>query len=84
MFLKECSPVGSVPCVFAAADCVDPDVPVLAGGENVLAVRVHLHVVQRRLAHHVVAARELGQAALGGHLPEYDGLVRPATASTYI
>ena len=67
--------------MLSAADCVHPDVPVLAGGEDVLAVRVHLHVVQRRLAHNVVAARELGQPAIGGHLPEYDGLVRPATAS---
>ena len=73
--------IKNVPCVFAAADCVDPDVPVLAGGEHVLAVRVHLHVVQRRLPHHVVAARELGKAAVGGHLPEYDGLVRTTTAS---
>ena len=67
--------------MLSASDCVDPDVPVLAGGEDVLAVRVHLHVVQRRLAHHVVAARELWEAAIGGHLPEYDGLVRTAAAS---
>ena len=70
--------------MLAAADGVDSDVPVLAGGEHVLAVGVHLHVVQGRLAHHVVPPGELGQAApalIRGHLPEYYGLVRAAAAS---
>ena len=70
--------------MLAAADGVDPDVPVLAGGEHVLAVGVHLHVVQRRLPHHVVAPGELGQAApaaLRGHLTEYYRLVRAAAVS---
>ena len=71
--------------MLAAADCVDADVPVLAGGEHVLALGVHLHVVQGRLPHHVVSPRELGQpaAVLRRDLPEYYGLVRTAAVIRY-
>lgn len=45
--------------MFAVGDVVDADVAVLAGGEDVSLRMVHLHVVQRGLAHHVVTPRKL-------------------------
>ena len=66
--------------MLSVADGVDADVPVLAGGEHVLAVGVHLHVVERRLADHVVPSGELGQPspAVRRHFSEYYRLVRAA------
>ena len=50
--------------VFAVGDVVDAYVSVLAGSEDVPLTMVHLHVVEGRLTHHVMAEREL-QLPLG-------------------
>lgn len=66
--------------MFPIVDGIDPDVPVLTGGQDVLASDIHLHIVESRLANHVVAARELGQAPLvASHIPKDDGLIGAAT-----
>jgi hypothetical protein len=50
--------------VFTTADVVHTDVAVLTRGEHVLLARIHLHVVQRRLASYVVTSGKLGWVTL--------------------
>ena len=67
------------PGVFAVSDCVHSDVSILTSGEDVFAVSVHFHVVERGLPDDVVAPGELGQSPLvRSDVPEDDGLVRTA------
>ena len=51
-----------LPRVFSISNSINPNVPILTSRENVFAVSIDLHVIQRGLACHVVARQKLRQA----------------------